>query len=209
MVEVVKADLDGLSRAVRVVADGGVICYPTDTVYGLGCDPLNASAVTRVLNAKGSRTKPMPVLVRGLAAAEKFALVSDRARRLAENFWPGPLTLILKAQEVLPAVLIAEGKVGVRSPNHPVCLNLLDLCSGALVGTSANVTGKPPASTAEEALRQIGSNVDLILDGGRALLGVASTVVDLTRPGLGIVREGPLGGEQLLRSLRRHQPHSY
>jgi L-threonylcarbamoyladenylate synthase len=204
LVEVVKADLDGLSRAARVVANGGVICYPTDTVYGLGCDPLNASAVTRALEAKGNRTKPMPVLVKGLAAAEKFAYVSTRARTLAENFWPGPLTLILKAQQILPAVLIAEGKIGIRSPNHPVCLSLLDLCSGALVGTSANVTGKAPASTAEEALRQIGSNVDLILDGGRALLGVASTVVDLTRPGLRILREGPLGREQLLRSLRRH-----
>jgi len=204
LVEVVEADLDGLSKAARVVANGGVICYPTDTVYGLGCDPLNASAVTRALEAKGSRTKPMPVLVKGLAAAEKFAYVSTRARKLAEIFWPGPLTLILKARQVLPAALIAEGKVGVRSPNHPVCLNLLDLCSGALVGTSANVTGKAPASTAEEALRQIGRNVDLILDGGRALLGVASTVVDLTEPGFRILREGPLGRNQLLRSLRRH-----
>lgn len=206
MVEVLKANLEGLARAARVVAGGGVICYPTDTLYGLGCDPLNARAVKRTVEAKGDRTKPMPVLVRDLAAAGKLAHVPDRARRLAHAFWPGPLTMVLQAREVLPAILIPDMKVGIRSPKHPVCLDLLGLCSGALVGTSANLTGKPPATTAEEALDQIGDHVDIILDGGRVPLGVASTVVDLTKPKLTILREGPLDRKQLLRTLRQRPP---
>jgi L-threonylcarbamoyladenylate synthase len=203
LAELLKANLEGLARAARIVAGGGVICYPTDTLYGLGCDPLNAAAVKRTMEAKGDRRKPMPVLVRDLPAAEKIAHVPDRARRLAHAFWPGPLTLVLHAREVLPAILIPDMKVGVRSPKHPVCLDLLGLCSGALVGTSANVTGRAAATTAEEALDQIGDHVDIILDGGRATLGVASTVVDLTKPKLTILREGPLGRNQLLRALRQ------
>jgi len=201
-----KADLEGLARAARVVAGGGLICFPTDTLYGLGCDPHNPSAVRRTMQTKGPRTKPMPILLRDLATAEKFARVSNRARRLAQTFWPGPLTMILEARELVPAILAPDGKVGVRSPNHALCLNLLDLCSGALVGTSANLTGKPPATTAQEVFQQIGDQVDIILDGGRAPLAVASTVIDLTQPKLTILREGPLGREELLRSMRRAQP---
>ena len=206
MPEVLKANLEGMARAARIVAGGGVICYPTDTLYGLGCDPLNANAVKRTMEAKGGRTKPMPVLVRNLAAAEKLAHVPDRARRLAYSFWPGPLTMVLRAREVLPSILVPDMKVGVRSPKHPVCSNLLGLCSGALVGTSANLTGRPPATTAEEALDQIGDHVDMILDGGRAPLGVASTVVDLTKAKLTILREGPLDRNQLLHTLRERRP---
>jgi L-threonylcarbamoyladenylate synthase len=203
LAELLKANLEGLAKAARIVAGGGVICYPTDTLYGLGCDPFNGGAVKRTMEAKGDRMKPMPVLVRDLAAAEKLAHVPDRARRLAYSFWPGPLTMVLQAREVLPAILIPDMKVGVRSPRHPVCSNLLGLCSGALVGTSANLTGRPPATTAEEALDQIGDHVDIILDGGKAPLGVGSTVVDLTKPKLTILREGPLDRSQLLRTLRQ------
>lgn len=207
MGEVVKADLEGLTRAARVVAEGALICYPTDTVYGLGCDPMDSSAVKRALEAKGPRTKPMPVLVDGLETAERFVFVSKRTRKLAEAFWPGPLTLVVRARADVPKILTSRGNVGVRAPNHPLCLELLKLCSGALVGTSANVTGKPPATTAEEADHQVGNRVDLILDGGRSLLGLASTVVDLTQKNLVVLREGPVDREQLLRTLRR--PHSY
>jgi L-threonylcarbamoyladenylate synthase len=204
--DVLKADLDGLVRAARIAAEGGVICYPTDTLYGLGCDPLNVSAVKRTMEAKGRRTRPMPILVRDLKTAEKFAFVPVRARKLAQAFWPGPLTMVLQAREVLPVILAPGGKVGVRAPKHPICLDLLSLCSGALVGTSANLTGRPPATTAEEVLRQIGDRVDMVLDGGKAALGVASTVIDLTEQKVTMLREGPLSREQLLRSLRQPLP---
>jgi L-threonylcarbamoyladenylate synthase len=158
------------------------------------------------MEVKGDRKKPMPVLVDNLAAAEKLAYLTDRARTLAREFWPGPLTMVLQSREVLPEILTPDKRVGLRSPKHPICLNLLKLCSGFLVGTSANLTGKSPARTAEEAFEQIGDRVDLVLDGGKAPLGVASTVVDLTQPKLKILREGPLDREQLLRSLRAHRP---
>ncbi len=200
---VVKADLEGLAGAANLVARGGLICYPTDTVYGLGCDPLNSQAVERAVLLKGGRTKPMPVLVKNIENAERLALIQDRAKKLARKFWPGPFTMILPALEVLPSILVPKGTVGLRSPKHPVCLDLLGLCSGALVGTSANLTGKPPTVSAEEAARELGDRVDLILDGGRAPLGVASTVVDLTKPKLNILREGPIGREEIMECLER------
>ena len=205
MVRVLKADLDGLASAADIVAKGGVICYPTDTLYGLGCDPLNASAIRRTLEVKGDRTKPMPVLVKGLADAESLAYVTGRARRIAERFWPGPLTMILQSREVVPPILAPERKVGVRSPKHPICLDLLGLCSGALIGTSANLSGRPPATTALEALKELGDGVDLILDGGRTPLGVASTVMDLTQPKVTILREGPVERLEIIRCLRQRK----
>ena len=198
-----KADLEGLAIAADVVSRGGIICYPTDTVYGVGCDPFNSSAIEKTMKAKGERTKPMPVLVHGLNDAEKLAYVSERARRLAGKFWPGPLTMVLKARDVLPRILVPGGKVGVRSPNHPICLNLLGLCSGTLVGTSANRTGRPAAVSARQALDELGGQVDVVLDGGKPPLGLASTVVDLTAPRLVIAREGPVGRAELLRRLRK------
>jgi L-threonylcarbamoyladenylate synthase len=197
-----KADLEGLATAADAAAKGGVICYPTDTLYGLGCDPLNVSAVQRTMKVKGGRTKPMPVLVRGLDDAEKLAHVSERARRLAGKFWPGPLTMVLQARDVLPRILVPEGRIGLRSPNHPICLDLLGLCSGMLVGTSANRTGRPPATSVKQAFDELGDHVDIILDGGRPPLALASTVVDVTKPKLVILREGPVGREELLRCLR-------
>ena len=204
LIRIIKADLEGLATAAEIVARGGVICYPTDTVYGLGCDPLNVPAVQKTMKAKGDRTKPMPILVRSLEDAGKLAQVYERAKRLADRFWPGPLTIILQAREILPRILVPDGTIGLRSPKHPICLNLLELCSGMLVGTSANLTDRPPATSAKEALDELGDQVEVILDGGRSPLASASTVVDLTQGKLVVLREGPIGKEELLRCLRSH-----
>ncbi|MGA8904487.1 MAG: L-threonylcarbamoyladenylate synthase [Candidatus Bathyarchaeia archaeon] len=206
MARILKADLEGLTAAVEVVRKGGLICYPTDTVYGLGCNPLDSSAVERARGVKGVPTRPLPVLVKDIGNAERLAQIPDRARKLARKFWPGPLTLVLPALGVLPENLVTDGTVGLRSPKHPICLTLLGLCSGALVGTSANLTGKPPAVSAEEAARDLGDRVDLILDGGRAPLGVASTVVNLTKPTFAILREGPIGAREIMICLRGGNP---
>lgn len=202
LARVLKVDLDGLVEAAAVVAKGGLISYPTDTVYGLGCDPLNSSSVERVLHVKEGRTRAMPVLVRSLDDAHRIAHVSDQARRLSQKYWPGPLTIVLPAKWVVPTNLVPEGTVGLRSPNHAICLELLGLCSGFLVGTSANVTGKHPATSAEEVVRELGDRVDIVLDGGSAPLGISSTVVDLTKNRPIILREGPLGRAEILRCLR-------
>lgn len=205
LVRILKADLDGLAIAASVVAKGGAICYPTDTVYGLGCDPINSSAVERVINVKGPRAKPMPVLVKSLESAETIAYMSEGARELAKKFWPGPLTIVVRAKDVLSSLLRPKGSVGVRSPDHAICQQLLGLCSGLLVGTSANVTGRPPATSAEEALQALGDRVDIIVDSGRSPLGVSSTVVDLTENDLRILREGPINRQEILRCLRQER----
>ena len=129
LARIVKADLDGLAFAAKTVARGGLICYPTDTVYGLGCDPLNPSAVEKAIVAKGRWTKAMPVLVKSTDDAVRLAFFSETAKRLASRFWPGPLTIILPAKDAVPSILAPERTVGVRSPKHAICEQLLGLCS--------------------------------------------------------------------------------
>jgi L-threonylcarbamoyladenylate synthase len=202
MVRVVKADLSGLTAAAQAVRNGELVSFPTDTVYGLGCDPLNVAAVERLLRLKGGRTKPMPVLVKDLESGKRLAQFSDHAVSLALRFWPGPLTMVLPSFRVLPEIIVPNRTVGLRSPKHAVCLNLLGLCSGALVGTSANRSGELPAVAAAQVLRELGEHVDLVLDGGTTPLGVASTVVDLTKPTVEILREGPIGKPEIMRCLR-------
>jgi L-threonylcarbamoyladenylate synthase len=203
LTRVIKADLEGLAIAADTVARGGLICYPTDTVYGLGCDPFNEFAVGKAIAAKGKRTKAMPVLVGGIGDAERLVSFSQTAKKLAGVYWPGPLTIVLPAREHVPSILAPQGTLGVRSPKHPICQQLLGLCSECLVGTSANLTGKPPAISVTEIVTQLGNRVDIILDGGRSPMGVASTVVDLTRERLRIVREGPISNAEILRSIRQ------
>ncbi len=203
MVRVIKADLEGLAVAAETVTKGGLICYPTDTLYGLGCDPFNTPAIVKTIVAKGKRDKAMPVLVKSIDDAERLAFFSESARRLIDAYWPGPLTLVLPARDELSSALSPERTVGLRSPKHAICQQLLGLCSGYLVGTSANLTGKPPATSVEEIVTQLGDRVDIVLDGGRSPVGVASTVVDLTKEHLVVLREGPIARAEVLRCLRQ------
>jgi len=201
-VRVVKADLEGLAVASEAVTDGGLICFPTDTVYGLGCDPLDALAIEKILATKGRGQKAMPVLVRGMQDAEHLAVFSENARRLAERYWPGPLTIVLPAKDHVPSILAPEGTIGLRSPRHTICQQLLGLCSGNLVGTSANLTGKPPAISVEQIVEQLGKHVDVVVDGGKSPVGIASTVVDLTQNHLIIIREGQVSRLEILSFLK-------
>lgn len=201
MVRIVAPDMDGLLVASKAVAEGGIIGYPTDTVYGLGCNPFNHHAINRVISAKGGRSKPLPVLVKSVRDAELIVDFSVNARKLAATFWPGPLTMVLGAKTQDSTILASSGTIGVRSPGHALCLNLLGMCSGLLVGTSANKTGQAPATTASEVAQAFGDEIDLVVDGGKSALGVASTVVDLSNDFL-LLREGPISREELLRCLR-------
>jgi L-threonylcarbamoyladenylate synthase len=202
LARVVTADLEGLALAADIVAKGGLVCYPTDTVYGLGCDPLNPTAIRKAIAAKGKRAKPMPVLVKATDDAKRLTDFSESAQRLADRFWPGPLTIVLTAKDSVPSILAPQRTLGVRSPKHALCQQLLTLCFGYLVGTSANLTGRPPATSALEVKDQLGDRVDIILDAGTSSLGIASTVVDLTKRRLTIVREGPIDRHEILRCLK-------
>ncbi len=198
--KIMKATPDNVLAASRTVKNGGLVIYPTDTVYGLGCDPLNPEAVKRVLNAKGEkRKKPLPVLASSKEQVERIAFLSEKARKIAEKFWPGSLTLVLPKKRALPDVVALNlDSVGVRVPRHETALQLISLSGGLLVGTSANRTGGKPPRTAQEAADQIGEEVDIIIDGGPAALGVSSTVVDLTADTPRILREGPVSLKEIL-----------
>lgn len=179
-----------------------MIVYPTDTVYGLGCDPFNLEAVKRVFKVKGDRRKPLPVLASNIKSAERIAWISKMAEVLAGRFWPGPLTLIVPKKPALPEIVTCNlASVGMRIPKHTVAIPLINLSDGLLTGTSANKTGERPPQTAFEAAHQLGEEVDMILDGGRVPLGEPSTVIDLTLEKPKIVREGPVKLDEIEKAL--------
>jgi L-threonylcarbamoyladenylate synthase len=183
-----------LREAAHVVRAGGVIAYPTDTFYGLGACPFDADAVSRVFDLKGRSTTASPVLVLIRSRADLKSLVSEFtpvAERLMEAFWPGPLTLVFRAAPAVPAVLTAgTGTIGVRLPAHPDTQRVLEAVGGPLTGTSANRTGDPPATTAEDVRRALGAGVDVILDGGATPGGLPSTVLDTSVTPPRLIREG-------------------
>ncbi|HSR20433.1 MAG TPA: L-threonylcarbamoyladenylate synthase, partial [Anaerolineales bacterium] len=173
-----------------------------DTVYGLGADAFNQAAVLRIYAAKGRPSnKAIAVLLPSAADLDQVAgLISPEALRLAEKFWPGPLTLVVPKNPRVPDV-VAGATVGVRVPDHAVALALLNL-SGPLAVTSANLSGDVSPVTAGEVLQQLDGRLELILDGGSSPGGLASTVVDCTQSELVVLRPGPLSREDLLDALR-------
>jgi len=193
-----------LAEAIEVVRRGGLIVYPTDTLYGLGADPLNERAVERVYEAKRREAKPLPILVSSRDKVEEVAYVNEEALRLMDLFWPGPLTIILPKKPRLPDLVTAGAKsVGVRIPKHDLAIALIEGCGGVLTGTSANLSGRPPPKTVEEALSQLGESVDLAIDAGPAPIGMPSTVIDLSGDEPAVVREGAVSLEALEEALGR------
>ena len=179
-----------IREAAKLVLGGGVIVYPTDTVYGLGCDPMNELAARRVFAIKGRGGKPVPVLCDSLESASRLVRFSGRARQLAKDYWPGALTIVLPLRAELPELIHqGSGTLGVRVPNSRSCLELISACGGHLIGTSANRSRKPACRTAQEAIQSIGEEVDLILDGG-ILSEKESTVVKVSENRVEILRSG-------------------
>jgi L-threonylcarbamoyladenylate synthase len=195
--------LEGMRKAKQALAKGDLVVVPTDTVYGLAADAFNAEAVQALLDAKGrGRQSPPPVLIPNVDSLYALAdSVSPTALRLAEKYWPGPLTLILRAQASLQWDLgETKGTVALRVPNHKITLALLAE-SGPLAVSSANLTGKPAANTVNQAFEYLGDMVAVYLDGGDAELGEASTILDLTGEKIRIVREGVLKRPELAECL--------
>ncbi|MDG7007358.1 MAG: threonylcarbamoyl-AMP synthase [Nitrososphaerota archaeon] len=186
-------DGESIAQASKVVRRGGLVVYPTDTVYGLGCDPLNHAAVRRLFDAKRRDAKAIPVLCSSTEKAAGLVKLSPRALELAARYWPGALTIVAPLSRPVPPQL-NQGRpsLGVRVPNHPRCLQLISSCGGWLTGTSANLSGHQSARSAAEALGQLGGAVDIILDGGR-LAGTESTVVEVVGNEVTILRTGPVG----------------
>ncbi|HBQ15074.1 MAG TPA: threonylcarbamoyl-AMP synthase [Myxococcales bacterium] len=195
-----------VEQAARILRSGGLVAFPTETVYGLGADAANDEAVRRVFAAKG-RPADHPLIVHFAApedAARWAARWSDDAEKLAAAFWPGPLTLIVpKAAHVSDVVTGGHSTVGVRVPDHPVAQSLLRSFGGGLAAPSANRFGQVSPTTAAHVAIELADRVDLILDGGACRVGVESTIVDLSGETPRLLRPGGVSLESLEATLER------
>jgi L-threonylcarbamoyladenylate synthase len=200
---------DLLTRAVETLRRGGVIALPTETVYGLAANCEDELAVRRVFAIKGRpATHPLIVHVARATELPSWARhVPEEAWRLAEAFWPGPLTLVLpRTARATDAVTGGQDTVALRVPNHPVALAVLDALGGGVAAPSANRFGRVSPTTAEHVRADLGEEVDLILDGGPCTVGVESTIVDLSGKEPAVLRPGGLAVEELERVLGRRVP---
>ncbi|MCX7622535.1 MAG: L-threonylcarbamoyladenylate synthase [Thermomicrobium sp.] len=198
-------DPQAVAEAARVLRGGGLVVFPTDTVYGVGAAVDRPDAVARLYVAKGRPLdRPIPVLIADLEQLERLAReVSEAVRRLAQRFWPGALTIVVPAQPWLPVEVVREtGAVGLRMPDHPVALAIIRVAGGAVATTSANRSGEREACTVEEAIAALGDAVDLYVDGGRTPGGVPSTVVALEGGVVKILRRGALDPALIEAALR-------
>ncbi|MFN0157939.1 MAG: L-threonylcarbamoyladenylate synthase [Bacteroidota bacterium] len=201
MTRIVEATSDGaLLQAAEAIRKGGTIVYPTDTLYGIGADALNPGAVRKVSLAKRrTEAKPILLLIPNLDVLN--SLVRDipaSAQLLMKEFWPGPLTLVFNALPHVPEELTrGTGTVGVRLPANPLCIKLLELCGCPLTSSSANITGQPVHTTVGDIQGQLGDSIDLYLDAGMLQARVPSTVLDVSREAVTLVREGAISREQI------------
>lgn len=184
-----------IARALRLLREGELVAFPTETVYGLGADASNPLAVAKIFAAKGRPADhPLIVHLAGAASLDDWARdVPDAARRLAAAFWPGPLTLILKRSTKAPdAVTGGQDTVGLRVPNHPLALALLSAFEGGIAAPSANRFGRISPTTAAHVRAELGAAVSLVLDGGPCTVGIESTIVDLSRGAPVLLRPGAI-----------------
>ncbi len=196
-----------IAQAAEIIASGGVIAIPTDTLYGLAADALNPDAVERVYVAKGRPADmPLPVLVSGWEQATQVAAIPADAlsvvQKLAAAYWPGSLTMVLPAAPGLPERLTAgRDTIAVRMPNHPAPLALANALGRPITGTSANRSGEPDITDPDELQRIIGPRVDGIIASGPAPEGIASTIISVSPEGAALLREGALPYGEILDTL--------
>ena len=188
-----------IKEAAIIIKAGGLVIYPTETVYGLAADPKNRIAVRKVFSAKRRpRDNPLSVAVKDIDQADELVYLNRTAQIIMKTFMPGPLTVVLKKKAILPKELTGGSeKVGIRIPNHPVAMKLIEL-AGPVTATSANVSGKPAPFTADEAREQLGNKANFVLESDLIGSGAPSTVVDLSEEGqITILREGDITKKML------------
>lgn len=190
-----------IEQAVALIRQGGLVVYPTDTVYGLGCDPFNPRAVNRLLKTKQRRRASLPILIDTIDKGRQLGKFNRDARRLAETFWPGALTIVLPSKVQLPGITGESNLIGLRIPNHTTAMSLIIGCGGAVVGTSANLSGKRPARKVDEIDSILKRGIDLIIDEGPTK-GIESTVVGISREGCTILRQGQIEEREIMQALR-------
>jgi L-threonylcarbamoyladenylate synthase len=200
---------EDIADAVAALKRGEIIVFPTETLYGLGVDALNGTAVDKLFHLKGrDSNNPIPVLV----ADEQMLLmlvaeISNSARKLMNRFWPGPLTLVLRARREIPARLLnANGGIGVRISSRPIATRLVQTLGRPLTATSANPSGRKPARTIEEAKRYFAGRISSFVNGGILTSKEGSTVAEVTEDSIRIIREGEIRASELESILSNEKP---
>ncbi len=198
---IVACDQNGISLAATTIKNGGVVVFPTDTVYGIGCDPRNAKAVEAIFRIKKRReSKQLPVLGYSKEEVSKIAVFDDISSKIADRFWPGQVTLVLKLKDnEIKKAMNLNDKIAVRVPSHPGVLALLKECK-LIVGTSANFSGHPAFSDSRKVQENF-SDYDVFLDGGTISNSVSSTIVEVKDGILRILRQGKITKEEIINSL--------
>ena len=215
---------ENIAEAARIIREGGLVAVPTETVYGLAGNGLSEEAVAKIYEVKGRpAVKPLSLMVPDESAMERYCLeIPPQAHALARRFWPGPLTIVLKAKEDIPSIVLAGGKtVGLRCPDHPLTLELLRACGLPLAAPSANPSGAESPKTAEKVLSYFDGKIGAVIDGGPCGIGRESTLIDMSAApypdsaGGGAARGGDRPGprgepdrDRPDRPLRRGQDHS-
>jgi L-threonylcarbamoyladenylate synthase len=192
-IDPVHPDAKAINNAVKMLSSGGIVALPTDTVYGIAAMPFNKKAVSKLYKIKGrSDKKPIALLVSSKSQVRKFTeSIPPKAALLTKKHWPGPLTLIFNKKRSVPDFLTSGFKtIGIRMPKNNIALKLIKRSGGALAVTSANRSGKKPATTAAQIKSLKG--IDLILDGGKCKIGVPSSVIAVSGGELRIIRKGPV-----------------
>lgn len=203
--EIIKIDIENIDKlklkyAAQVLRDGGLVAFPTETVYGLGADALNEKAVKKIFEAKG-RPSDNPLIVHVAnknSVANLVSQIPDKALPLMDKFWPGPLTLVMQKQSIIPEIITAGlDTVAVRVPSNPIALALIEEAGIPIAAPSANVSGKPSPTDPRHVINDLDGKVDVIIDGGFSNIGVESTVVDMVLDPPMLLRPGGITLEQL------------
>ncbi len=194
----VTCDREGIEKASQIINQGGIAIFPTDTVYGIGCNPYNKDSVRKIYEIKSRDiSKPFPVLVYSKEIAERIAFFDEFTKKIVERFWPGKLTIILKlTDENLKRSLNVTDKIAIRVPNHKCTLELLKKCN-FLVGTSANISGQSSFTNPDECFNNI-QKYDVFVDGGIITSKAESTIIEIENEEIKIIREGSLSYEEIL-----------
>ena len=194
----VDCDKEGIEKTFQVIKKGGIVVFPTDTVYGIGCNPYNANSVEKIYEIKyREKIKSLPVLAYSLDTVKEIARIDTFTEKIIKKYWPGPLTLILElTDKKLKKSLNLDNKIAVRIPDSKCTLKLLEKC-GLLVGTSANISGSPPSTDPKECLKNI-TNYDVFLNGGTITSKGESTIIEIENEEIKIIRKGVLKKEEIM-----------
>ncbi len=191
---------NAIKKAVETLHSGGMVAFPTETFYGLGVDITREEAINNLFQVKG-RPMDQPILIlipSSESLKEYVTAIPQKVQALMDRFWPGGLTLIFHARETISPLLTAgTGKIGVRLSSHPAATDLVKAVGGPITGTSANLSGKPPCTRAEDVFMELRERIDLILDGGPTAGGKGSTILDVTENSPVLLREGIVDYGQL------------